>query len=306
MSNDRDIGFAAFGFGFGIWSFFRGFMRLRRRRLIQNTPTSTIRGLAMGLVEIQGAISAPQILTTPLSKTECVVYKFMVEEYRRTGRSGHWATVASGDSFESPFWLDDGTGKIMVFPKGAEMIWPRDYFFETGIGKQIPDELISFLDWRGISQHNWLGTKTLRFSEWYIKERQVVYVLGSTRKTGKDPAESYKEELVKRLEVLKKDPEKMREVDTNKDGRISEEEWDGVLKKVEEELLTQAIKNSTQDNPLDIVITKGEGKQVFIISDNSEKDILGGLSREAVLGIFGGAALSLVTLAYLLFRFKIR
>ena len=100
------------------------------------------------------------------------------------------------------------------------------------------------------------------------------------------------------------DSRKMKEVDTNKDGHISQEEWDAAVKNVEQEMLIQAIKNSTPDNTLDVVIAKGEGKQVFIISDESEKQIVGHLSRKTLFGIFGGAVLSLATLAYLLFRLQ--
>lgn len=39
MSDNRDIGYCVFGFGFGIWSFSLGFNRLRRKRLIENIPT---------------------------------------------------------------------------------------------------------------------------------------------------------------------------------------------------------------------------------------------------------------------------
>lgn len=305
MSDENeDIVYAALGFGFGIWSFFHGFKRLRRKRLIQNTPTSTIRGLAMGLVEIYGKTSAPHILISPLVKAKCVLYKFTVEEYRKSGKSGHWVTIASGDSFASPFWVDDGTGKMMVFPKGAEMLWPRDYYFQNGFGKQVPAELINFLEGRGISWSSWFGQKQLRFSEWHILDGQMAYVLGSAQKPDENFADSRKKELLKRLDELKGSPERMKVVDTNKDGNISMEEWDVAVEKVEQEVVTQAIKNSSVNDPLDVFIAKGKHEKIFIISDQSEREVIQKLSWETVLSIFGGAALSLATLAYLLFRLK--
>lgn len=305
MSDENeDIVYAALGFGFGIWSFFHGFMRLRRKRLIQNTPTSTIRGLAMGLVEIYGKTSVPHVLISPLAKAKCVLYKFTIEEHQGSGKSSRWVTIASGDSFASPFWVDDGTGKIMVFPKGAEMIWPRDYFFHNGLGKQVPAELISFLEGRGISWSSWFGQKQLQFSEWYILDGQTAYVLGSAQKREENFVDSQKKELLKRLEELKGSPERMKAVDTNQDGNISMEEWDVAVGKVEQEVLSQAIKNSSVEDPLDVFIAKGKHEKIFIISDQSEKEVIQKLSWETALSIFGGAALSLATLAYLLFRLK--
>ena len=36
--------------GLGVFGFFWGFSRLRKKRLIEDIPTSTVRGMAMGMV----------------------------------------------------------------------------------------------------------------------------------------------------------------------------------------------------------------------------------------------------------------
>src|SRR3989338_7313172 len=100
MSNDRDIGYAAFGFGFGIWFFSRGFNRLRRKRLIENIPTSTVRGLAIGFVELVGKARRKNILKGPLSNSDCVLYRYSVERYEQRGKSSQWVTIAQGNSFQ--------------------------------------------------------------------------------------------------------------------------------------------------------------------------------------------------------------
>ena len=60
MSDDSDIGYAFLGFLCGFGVFFQGFNRLREKRLVQNTPTSTVRGMAMGLVELVGKAEDPE------------------------------------------------------------------------------------------------------------------------------------------------------------------------------------------------------------------------------------------------------
>lgn len=303
MSDDRDILYATMGFGFGIWSFFWGFKRLRRKRLVENIPTSTVRGLTMGLVEVTGKVKPTTSLKSPLTKTECVLYQYLIEEYRRSGKSGSWVKIASGNSFYCPFWLDDGTGKIMVFPQGAELILPVDYEFRTGIGRALPDNLVEFMEKNGISYKSWLGTRTLRFKEWFIRPNEESYVLGSAKKTDSYHRD-YKNELMRRIEELKEDPQKMNEVDLDKDGQISMEEWDLAVAEVERTLLQETLKNATAEDPTDVIIGEGEVETVFMISDQSEKELAQRLCNESLIGIYGGAGLSLVTLAYLLFRLR--
>jgi len=304
MSDDRDIIWAAIGFGFGIWSFFLGFKRLRRKRLIENIPTSTVRGLAMGLVELYGKAESVNLLKSPLTHTECVLYRYLIEEYRRSGKSGHWVKIASGDSFYSPFWLNDETGRIMVFPQGAELILPVDYKYDTGLGGTLPENLIKFMKDNAIHYQGWLGTRKLRFQEWYICPQESVYVLGSAKKT-EVPEQNYKDELMRRIEELKNSSEKMKEVDLNKDGEVSLEEWDLAVAKLQEEVLGQALENTQTDNPIDVIIGKADVEPMFMISDYSEKELLGRFTWQCFGGIFGGATLSLVLLAYLLWRLNL-
>jgi len=238
-----DILYALFGLGFGIWSFFFGFNRLRRKRLIENIPTSTIRGLAMGLVEIHGRAKANPPLKSPFTKTDCTLYKYTIEEYRSSGKHSRWVTINSGNSFSSPVILDDSTGRAEVFPSGAELFMPIDYTFCTNIFSDTPHTIIEFLENNNIQYKNWIGKRSLRFKEWYIKEDEEVYVLG----TAKNP----------------------------------------------------------ENSSLDAIIVKGDVEPVFIISDHSEKELTKKLATHCFLRIYGGAALSLASLAYLLYRFLI-
>lgn len=307
MSDDsRDVLYSIFFFFSGIASFFYGFNRLRRKRLIENTPTSTVRGLALGLVELCGKAQKTVLLESPLTQTECVLYKYLVEEYRRSGKSGHWATIAKGDSFYSPFWLDDATGRIMVFPKGAELVLPADYRFSTGLGRSLPENLITFMDGSGISYRGWLAVRRLRFTEWYIKEGDNVYVIGTAGKSQEHSVDydNRQKQLMQRIKELKEDPGKMREIDTNKDGTVDAQEWEQAVAKIEGELAQQLVDVPLAENPVDLIVTKGEEEKMYMISDESEKELLNKLAWQCFLGIYGGAALSLGMLAYLIFRLR--
>ncbi|MDI6758923.1 MAG: hypothetical protein QMD94_04555 [Candidatus Omnitrophota bacterium] len=303
MSDNRGIGYAIFGFCFGIWSFFWGFKRLRRKRLVENIPTSTVRGMAMGLVELSGKAKGTAILKAPLTKTECVLFRYLIEEYRSSGKSGRWVTIASGNSFYCPFGLDDRTGKIMVYPQSAELILPLRYKFKTGIGKVIPANLREFMEGNWISYQSWLGSRPLRFKEWFILDGENIYVLGSAKKTDA-PNTDYRNVVMRRIEELKNNPQKMKEVDINKDGEISIQEWDLAMVKLEQELLEDTLKSVSLENSADVIIGKGDTEKIFIISNRSEKELIKKLFWESLLGIYGGAALSLASLGYLLVRLK--
>ncbi len=103
------------GVGVGIFLFFRGFPFLKRKRLIQNTPTSTIRGAALGAVEVSGTVVGPYTLISPLSEADCFYYHAVA---RSTGEE---EKKVAEEVLYAPFFLDDGTGRLMVDPRGAEM-----------------------------------------------------------------------------------------------------------------------------------------------------------------------------------------
>ena len=54
MSDNELFIYATIGFFVGIYFFFKGFKWLKQKKTIENIPTSKIRSIAMGLVEIFG------------------------------------------------------------------------------------------------------------------------------------------------------------------------------------------------------------------------------------------------------------
>lgn len=285
--------------GFGIFSFFWGFGRLRRKRLIENIPTSTVRSLAMGLVELLGKARAGQKieLKSPFSLMDCVYYRYAIERREKSGKKSQWVTILEGDSSCVSFYLDDGTGEVMVSPQGAEMILPADYEFVTGSGNPLPQNLISFMENSGLAYRSFFGgAHRLRFREWYICPGEQIYVLGTAKKSS-DFIGGHKEKLTIRLRELKQDSTKMSEIDLNKDGEISAEEWDIARAKIEQALLEEAVTSADTGELADVTITKGDTEKVFIISDHSQKELIEKLFYRAMLGIYGGAILTIFGLA---------
>src|SRR5437867_13388410 len=84
-----------------------GFIVLRRKRLLENVPTSRIRSVAMGFAELAGRAKNRPPLAAPFSDIPCVYYRYLVEEERRRSRGGReWTTIDRGESTQ-PFYLQD-------------------------------------------------------------------------------------------------------------------------------------------------------------------------------------------------------
>src|SRR6478736_2861212 len=124
----------------------------RRRRLIDGLPTCKTTGVFIGLVEVQGTAEAEAPLTSYLAGERCVHYAWTVEEKwsrlvteTTTDSKGHtqtttrhesgWKTVGSGGE-QTPFYLQDDCGVLLVRPAGAET--EARTVFETDCGRSDP------------------------------------------------------------------------------------------------------------------------------------------------------------------------
>jgi E3 ubiquitin ligase len=103
-----------------LYGFFR---RMRRDRLLANTPVVHIRSAAQGYVKFQGrarpAAAAPT--AAPLSGRPCVWWDFKVaERYRDSKGREEWRQLESATSVE-PFVLADDDAECLVGPVRAEV-----------------------------------------------------------------------------------------------------------------------------------------------------------------------------------------
>jgi Zn-finger nucleic acid-binding protein len=163
----------------GFWLFADGWGLRRRKRLIESIPTSTIRSLALGLVEISGqAQPEDRLLSSPFRGLSCVFYSYAVEERVGSGKRARWETIAKGTS-EQPFFVRDTTGRVLVVPFGAELMLQEEHIVRNDWLGALPPETVAGLQRLGITTERWLGSKTLRCRESYITQEEQVYVLGT-------------------------------------------------------------------------------------------------------------------------------
>lgn len=249
ISSNDPIYLTYIGFVAGLVLFYYGFRIRQRFKIIEGTPTSKIRSVAVGLVELRGRAEIEgQSLVSPFSQLECVFYSYHVQQRKGSGKKKSWVTVARYQT-DQLFRIRDETGSILVSPQNAECHFKIDRQYRTQLfGSEQEGVFKAGLDRIGIDYQGFLGEKTLRCSETYIAPNDLLYVLGSA--------------------VVRK-------------GVVSSER--------------------NQDN---LCVSRAE-RDLLILADRSEKDLLSALKWKMYASIFGGPLLTIVCLAYVLNRFNI-
>ncbi|MDZ7689156.1 MAG: DUF3592 domain-containing protein [Halobacteriales archaeon] len=169
------------------WLIRAGIRRWRQRSLMEGTPTENARSLSVGTSEIKGtAVTGDgKPLTAPFSDEECVVAEYEVEEYDDDDddSGGSWKTIEKG-VWHTPFYVDDGTGRVLVQPhdEATYDLSPGDrattYVDSSDRG---PAPIREFVEKEGIGfPRNAPGKDNdRRYSQNLIKPDENVYVFGT-------------------------------------------------------------------------------------------------------------------------------
>jgi hypothetical protein len=166
------------------------FWVLRRKRLIDDLPTSKTQGVFIGLVELKGTAECESPLTSNLAGKSCVQYNWVVEEHwsrtvretykdaqgktqTRTRTESGWKRVA-GEEKSVPFYLKDDTGVIRVVPDRAKI--DNDTVFNRSCSRNDP-----LYFGKGPRREIANTTHTRRFRESLIPLHATLYIMGHAR-----------------------------------------------------------------------------------------------------------------------------
>ena len=114
-----------------LYGFF--FLILRNKRLAENLPTSTCRAAPMGLVEVKGRAVGAAPIRSPFAGIPCFCSRVVIQEWTRISKNEGWSDVYR-KTFSTPFYVDDGTGRVRVEPAGAEISLTEDFSFDNSAG----------------------------------------------------------------------------------------------------------------------------------------------------------------------------
>lgn len=267
---------AMVGFPVGIYGFIRGFFLLRRKRFIQNIPRCTIRGAPLGLVEVTGKVEGPYTILAPLSEEDCFYYRAVV--WRKGERSG-WRKAAE-ENLVAPFFLDDGTGKVMVDPRGADSDIPP--VFSEEYEADVPEHLRHFL-----SRHAVASGFPLKLEECCIRPGDTLFAMGTLRENcgafgaGDEFLSAEAADLERRGEL--------------------EAEWPGAGVGTQANL-GRISATSTEFDLHSKVVLAGTGSSSLFLSSSSRSEIVESLAWRSALYIWGGPLLTVICFWYLLSR----
>ncbi|MDR1959031.1 MAG: LemA family protein [Planctomycetaceae bacterium] len=163
---------------------------LKRRRLLEDLPTSKTAGVFIGFVELKGTAESESPLVSFLAEKRCVWYSWDVQEHwsrtvteTHTGKDGKthtrtrtesgWTTVASGGD-RGLFYLQDDLGAVRINPHKAE-IHAQNVFSRTC------SEHDPLYYGKGPASGIMNSTGSRSFTEQAILLHQPLYIVGQSR-----------------------------------------------------------------------------------------------------------------------------
>ncbi len=128
----------------GTLMFCYSLLLLYYRRMVENTPTSKIRFLSMGMVELAGRARQYYDLRTSATQTPCIYHECRYYKYQKTSNSAGWSLSRVMSSGKIPFYIEDATGRVLVKPRGSifQILMSRQSFQ----GSYIPSLFLQLHD----------------------------------------------------------------------------------------------------------------------------------------------------------------
>jgi hypothetical protein len=244
--------------GFGTFAFAQGFRALRVQRLITDTPTTKVRSIAMGLVEVEGTVRARSQVVAPFTSRSCAWWEVELQTLSESNKGlNRWSTVYKEQS-GNPFYLADSTGTALVYPQGADMR-VGDVVMEETHGLGVPEPYASFMAGRQLGMRHIWSMGAMRFRERVVDEGCAVFVLGRANP-------------------------KPHAVDVSMDE-------DALQATGTDALRAQHVR--THDGECCAVIRRGKDDVAFLISERSEKSVSTEYGFKALGGLVGGPLLAL-------------
>ena len=170
---------------------------IKRGRLYQDIPTSKMRSVAMGLVEVKGDVEAiGEIFNDPIYNKPCVYYRIEILQ-----RKGKGTSQIYFDENSESFFLSDDTGSVLIpgslIPRLKASLWENNknpkfdshgatinkvkiklvyYYTESIFSKKLPTPIKEFFD-----KHDIVYNKRQTCKVTFIEPGDRLYVIGTAR-----------------------------------------------------------------------------------------------------------------------------
>jgi hypothetical protein len=241
-------------------SLWRFLVRMRRDRLVADTPEVRIRSAAQGYVKVRGRTqpAGPQVATAPLSGLPCVWWSYEIarEEHDSKGNR-RWETTDSRSSVETFALVDDDEARCLVGPVKAEI---------TPTVRNV---------WYGATSWPMSGPPAtagfLRLGSWRYTERILgvgsrVCVLGELR-SHSEVGDSGAAAAAKLHEWKQDQHALLARFDLDHDGKLSDAEWQVAREAAARESQQQVLQSSIARES---VISQPLNGEPFLVAPLSE------------------------------------
>jgi hypothetical protein len=219
-----------------LWALYEFSARIRRDRLIEDTPLVKIRSAAQGYVKVYGRarIAGTDSTAAPLSSRPCVWWSFDVEEKQRNAKGETtWRSINSGSSV-SPFLLADEDGECLVGPINAE-ITPTSHDVWYGDGP-VPSGPPT-------ASRGFLSGDQYRYTERLLCAGDQLSVTGELRSNSE--IENNGDAAASLLRQWKSDQAALlARFDENHDGKIDAAEWENARRAAAAESQAHALSSA--------------------------------------------------------------
>ncbi len=265
----------------------------RDGRVIRDTPTSRVRSAAQGYVELDGRGElAPGVETrAPLTRLPCTWWSFRIEEAESRRGSRSWTTVERGTS-SSVFFLEDGTGRCLVDPRGAQVFASeKSVWYGSSRTPGI----------RPLDNPSALGRvfdRMMRGNFRYTEHRMSVgaplYAIGAFRSVGGVSSFDVDAATAQLLRDWKRDQSALlQRFDADGDGLLSSREWDAARAQAREQVQHTALHQPAAPR-VNVLSQPGDGRSFLLASGDASS-----LARRFWLRSLGGVTCFLIALVWL-------
>lgn len=273
--------FGASGVIVGLLLFNRGFRLLRRKRWLEDTPVSKIRGAAIGPVKVVGRATSPYTLISPLGGVDCCYYQASAWNGRNQRNEDEIESRAV-ETIYAPLFIEDETGRLMIDPSGAQLDLGCEYD-EVISGASMSEAARRFLRRHGLSD---VGETSV--TESVIKPGDPLLVVGTLEENPRSKLQAgSSQRRVGYLSFEAADLERREEMEAM-----------GIPLDQSSELTSVAV--GEFDLFPEAILGRGAGRHLFLLSHENPRSMIEALARESAFDIWGGPGLTLFSVGLVL------
>jgi hypothetical protein len=253
----------------GLLSSYLGWRSLFRQWLVTGLPLSQVRSVAAGLVKLRGTVIP--VVPDAVPNAICLEnYTANPDNLKKT----RWRLLAHGRTQE-PFYLDDGTGKILVVPGNAEVLGAESRLVWPFNGSRAMRDLGRLCAWHGI---DFLLEEIQYPDAGNIREGDRLVVIGEAQVVG-GSSHKWRDRVSGHLRKWLGNPADRKKLDLDQDGYIDEMELEAAKEKAREEAARESI--SDVPDQAGMLVGRPPGGK-FMVTKGSEADFMENEGRPLV------------------------